>query len=91
MNLFDKESKSIFFGGGGGGARISDSFTKNPHLNKKEFFGGRWGWGGGGARVSKIYFTKNPNQKQFRCGGWGGVGLQYVNFFTNNPNQWRLG
>ena len=50
MNLFDKESKSIFFsgGGGGGGARISDSFTKNPHLNKKEFLGGRWGWGGGG-------------------------------------------
>ena len=57
----------------GGGARISDSFTKNPYLNKKEFFGGRWGWGvGGGARVSKIYFTKNPNQKKkIKIQVWG--------------------
>ena len=48
-------------------------FTKSPRLNKKEFFffwggggggGGEMGLGGGGARVSKIYFTKNPNQKK---------------------------
>ena len=51
------------------------------------------GWGWNEARVGKIYFTKNPNEKEkkyfFRCvyGGRGG-GLEWVNFFfTKNPNK----
>ena len=45
------------------------------------------GWGWNEARVGKIYFTKNPNEKEkkyfFRCvyGGGEGGGLEWVNFF----------
>ena len=54
-------------------------FTKNPNLNKKNFFGGR----GTGLEYVKIYFFS------FRVGG-GGVGgggtrISKV-FFTKNPN-----
>ena len=65
-----------------GGTGVSDCFTKNPNLKKKEIlFFFVWGWvGGRGSEVAKLsdFFTKNPNLKKktffFLGGGGGGRG-----------------
>ena len=56
---------------------------------KKDFFCGGWGWGRGGVGVRVSFFykeSKSKNKLSFGGRGGGGGGLEYVIFFTKNPN-----
>ena len=67
---------------------INFFWTKNPHLNKKNWGGQGGGWGRGLGLSDCFVFdklTKNPNLIFFVVGGgWGGEGL--VNIFDRESN-----
>ena len=74
-------------GAEGGGARVSEYFSKNPNLKKKNSFflagGPGQGVAGGGGLELVNFFSKSPNLKNrfFFCFGGGEVGARGSDFF----------